>query len=196
MALAYGTSSIGAHHKEAWVIAWEIGTAPIEGEQAEKVEYKISYDPIKAQKVVELQRLRGGLFEMLTACRLPWVEIGLSLEYYPKLLKAITGVTYTWDDLYKAADRVYALIRAYWVREFNGNWSREMDYPPKRWFNEGLKSGPYKGQHLDRDKYDALLSEYYRIRGWDERGIPKKETLKQLELDFVIPELEKVTKLE
>ncbi|RLF77503.1 hypothetical protein DRN32_07825, partial [Thermococci archaeon] len=38
--------------------------------------------------------------------------------------------------------------------------------------------------------------EYYKIRGWDERGIPKKETLKDLGLDFVIPELEKVTKLE
>jgi len=196
MALAYGTTAIGAHHKEAWVIAWEIGTAPIEGEKAQKVEYKITYDPEKAEKVVELQRLRGGLFEMLTACRLPWVEVGLSLEYYPKLLEAITGVNYTWDDLYKAADRVYALMRAYWVREYNGNWSREMDYPPERWFKEGLKSGPYKGQHLDREKYDALLSEYYKIRGWDERGIPKKETLKDLGLDFVIPELEKVTKLE
>jgi len=196
MALAYGTSSIGAHHKEAWVIAWEIGTAPIEGEKAQKVEYKITYDPEKAAKVVELQRLRGGLFEMLTACRLPWVEVGLSLDYYPKLLEAITGVKYTWDDLYKAADRVYALMRAYWVREFNGNWSREMDYPPERWFKEGLKSGPYKGQHLEKDKYDALLSEYYKLRGWDERGIPKKETLKELGLEFVIPELEKVTKLE
>ena len=196
MALAYGTSAIGAHHKEAWVIAWEIGTAPIEGEKAQKVEYKITYDPEKAAKVIELQRLRGGLFEMLTACRLPWVEVGLSLDYYPKLLEAITGVKYTWDDLYKAADRVYALMRAYWVREFNGNWSREMDYPPERWFKEGLKSGPYKGQHLEKDKYDALLSEYYKLRGWDERGIPKKETLKELDLEFVIPELEKVTKLE
>lgn len=196
MALAYGTTAIGAHHKEAWVIAWEIGTAPIEGEKAQKVEYKITYDPEKAAKVIELQRLRGGLFEMLTACRLPWVEVGLSLDYYPKLLEAITGVKYTWDDLYKAADRVYALIRAYWVREYNGNWSREMDYPPERWFKEGLKSGPYKGQHLEKDKYDALLSEYYKLRGWDERGIPKKETLKELNLEFVIPELEKVTKLE
>ncbi|USG99017.1 aldehyde ferredoxin oxidoreductase family protein [Thermococcus argininiproducens] len=196
MALAYGTSAIGAHHKEAWVIAWEIGTAPIEGEKAQKVEYKITYDPEKAAKVIELQRLRGGLFEMLTACRLPWVEVGLSLDYYPKLLEAITGVKYTWDDLYKAADRVYALIRAYWVREYDGNWNREMDYPPERWFKEGLKTGPHKGEHLEKDKYDALLSEYYKLRGWDERGIPKKETLKEFELDFVIPELEKVTQLE
>lgn len=196
MALAFGTTAIGAHHKEAWVIAWEIGTAPIEGEKAQKVEYNITYDPEKAAKVIELQRLRGGLFEMLTACRLPWVEIGLSLDYYPKLIEAITGVKYTWDDLYKAADRVYALMRAYWVGEFNGNWSREMDYPPERWFKEGLKSGPYKGQHLDKEKYDALLSEYYKLRGWSEKGIPKKETLKDLGLEFVIPELEKVTKLE
>ncbi|MCD6558611.1 MAG: aldehyde ferredoxin oxidoreductase family protein [Palaeococcus sp.] len=196
MALAFGTSSIGAHHKEAWVIAWEIGSAPIEGEKAQKVEYKITYDPEKAAKVIELQRLRGGLFEMLTACRLPWVEVGLSLEYYPKLLEAITGVKYTWDDLYKAADRVYALIRAYWVREFEGNWDRKMDYPPERWFKEGLKSGPHKGQHLEKEKYDTLLSEYYKLRGWDERGIPKKETLKELGLEEVIPELEKVTKLE
>ncbi|ASJ11361.1 aldehyde ferredoxin oxidoreductase [Thermococcus sp. P6] len=196
MALAYGTSSIGAHHKEAWVIAWEIGTAPIEGEKAQKVEYKITYGPEKAAKVIELQRLRGGLFEMLSACRLPWVEVGLSIDYYPKLIEAITGVKYTWDDLYKAADRVYALIRAYWVREFNGNWDRKMDYPPERWFKEGLKSGPHRGQHLEKDKYDELLSEYYKLRGWDERGIPKRETLKELGLDFVVPELEKVTKLE
>jgi len=196
MALAFGTSSIGAHHKEAWVIAWEIGTAPIEGEKAQKVEYRITYGPEKAAKVIELQRLRGGLFEMLSACRLPWVEVGLNLDYYPKLIEAITGVKYTWDDLYKAADRLYALIRAYWVREFNGNWDRKMDYPPERWFKEGLKSGPYKGQHLEKDKYDALLSEYYKFRGWDERAIPKRETLKELNLDFVVPELEKVTKLE
>ncbi|ADT83765.1 tungsten-containing formaldehyde ferredoxin oxidoreductase [Thermococcus barophilus] len=195
MALAFATSSIGAHHKEAWVIAWEIGTAPIEGEQAKKVEYKITYSPEKAAKVIELQRYRGGLFEMLSACRLPWIEVGLSIDYYPKLLKAITGVTYTWDDLFAAADRLYALIRAYWVREFNGNWSRRMDYPPKRWFIEGLKSGPYKGKHLEEDKYDKLLSEYYKMRGWDERGIPTKETLQKLKLDFVIPELEKVTEL-
>ena len=196
MALAYGTSPIGAHHKDAWIIAWEIGTAPIESKKTQKVEYKITYNPEKAAKVIELQRLRGGLFEVLTACRLPWADIGLNLNYYPKLLKAITGVEYTWNDLYKVADRVYALIRAYWIREFNGNWSRKMDYPPERWFREGLKNGPFKGQHLDKEKYNVLLREYYKLRGWSEEGIPKKETLKELSLEFVIPELEKIAKLE
>jgi aldehyde:ferredoxin oxidoreductase len=36
---------------------------------------------------------------------------------------------------------------------------------------------------------------YYEIRGWDERGVPKKETLQKLGLDFVIPTLEKIIEL-
>ena len=195
MALAYGTSPIGAHHKDAWVIAWEIGTAPIEGESRKASEYKITYDPEKAAKVIELQRLRGGLFEVLTGCRLPWVEIGLDIQWYPKFLKAITGVDYTMEEIFRVADRIYTLIRAYWVREYGSSWSRKMDYPPERWFKDSLKSGPLKGAHLEPEKYDALLSEYYRLRGWDENGVPKKSTLKNLGLDYVITELEKHVKL-
>lgn len=182
MALAYGTCAIGAHHKEAWVIAWEIGSTPME--ESTSKEYVVDYSPEKAKKVVEQQRIRGGMFEMLTACRLPWVELGLDLEWYAKILSSIVGKNYTLDDIFLAADRVYTLIRSYWVREFKGNWDRKMDYPPKRWFQDGVD-----GQHLDPEQYDQLLSEYYKIRGWDERGVPTIETLKRLNLDFVVGEL-------
>ncbi|MEN3007976.1 aldehyde ferredoxin oxidoreductase family protein [Pseudothermotoga sp.] len=187
MALAYGTCAIGAHHKEAWVIAWEIGSTPME--ESKSKEYVVDYSLDKAAKVVEQQRIRGGMFEMLTACRLPWVELGLDLEWYAKILSSIVGKNYTLDDIYLAADRVYSLIRSYWVREFQGNWNRTMDYPPKRWFEDGVN-----GQHLDRDRYDDLLSEYYRIRGWDERGIPTVDTLKKLDLEFVLSELGSILK--
>lgn len=187
MALAYGTCAIGAHHKEAWVIAWEIGSTPME--ESKSKEYVVDYSLDKAAKVVEQQRIRGGMFEMLTACRLPWVELGLDLEWYAKILSSIVGKNYTLDDIYLAADRVYSLIRSYWVREFQGNWNRTMDYPPRRWFEDGVN-----GQHLDRDRYDDLLSEYYRIRGWDERGIPTVDTLKKLDLEFVLSELGSILK--
>ncbi len=123
------------------------------------------------------------------ACRLPWVEVGLSLDYYPKILTAATGVTYDWDRLYTVADRIYALIRAFWIREL-GSWSREMDKPPVRWFREPLTKGPLAGSKLDLDKYEQLLDYYYEIRGWDKRGVPKKETLEKLGLHYVIPVLE------
>ncbi len=183
MALAFGTSSIGAHHKDAWVIAWEM-----------KVGRK-RYGEKKVNKVIEFQRIRGGVFEALTVCRLPWIELGFELEWYTKFLRAATGLEMTWKDLNIIADRIYTLIRAFWIREFGKNWTREMDVPPARWFEEPLTKGPLKGAKLDRVKYDVMLRMYYRKRGWDERGIPTKTTLKKLGLEDVAKKLKKRVKL-
>ncbi len=183
MALAYGTSPIGAHHKDAWIISWEIKTE------------RMGYTKGKVSKLIEFQRIRGGMFEVLTSCRLPWVEVGFELDWYPKLFKAVTGLDVTLDHFFEVADRVYNLIRAYWIREKGGNWNRLMDYPPKRWFKEPLTKGPLAGAKLNLDKYDIMLSWYYEARGWDGKGIPRKETLAKLKLDYVIPELEKYVRL-
>jgi aldehyde:ferredoxin oxidoreductase len=183
MALAFATSSIGAHHKDAWVISWEM-----------KVGRK-RYSEEKVDKVIEFQRIRGGVFEALTVCRLPWIELGFGLEWYTKFLHAATGLEITWKDLNVVADRIYALIRCFWVREFGKNWSREMDVPPARWFEEPLTKGPMKGAKLDRAKYDVMLSRYYRKRGWDGRGIPTKTTLRTLGLEDVARQLGKRVKL-
>lgn len=183
MALAFATSSIGAHHKDAWVISWEM-----------KVGRK-RYSEEKVDKVIEFQRIRGGVFEALTVCRLPWIELGFGLEWYTKFLHAATGLEMTWKDLNVVADRIYTLIRCFWVREFGENWGREMDVPPARWFEEPLTKGPMKGAKLDRAKYDVMLSKYYGKRGWDGRGIPIKTTLKKLGLEDVVKQLGKRVKL-
>jgi aldehyde:ferredoxin oxidoreductase len=52
MSLSFGTSPIGAHHKDAWVISWEISSGTRE-----------EYGPAKADKVIEFQRIRGGMFD-------------------------------------------------------------------------------------------------------------------------------------
>ncbi|MFP3231328.1 MAG: aldehyde ferredoxin oxidoreductase family protein [Acidilobus sp.] len=182
MALAFATSPIGAHHKDAWVISWEVQND------------RFAYSKEKAAKVIELQRIRGGLFESFTTCRLPWVEVGLSLDHYPLLLYYSTGVKYSWDDLYALGDRIYALMRAIWIRE-KGGWSRDYDMPPVKWFKKPLTKGPLAGAHLDYDKYNQLLDYYYDLRGWDHNGVPTRETLHRLSLDYVIPELEKYVRL-
>ncbi len=182
MALAYGTSPIGAHHKDAWIISWEIKTE------------RLGYTKDKVYKLIEFQRIRGGMFEMLTSCRLPWIEVGFELEWYPKLFKAATGLSVTLDYFFEAADRVYSLIRAFWIRE-KRKWNRGMDYPPKRWFTEPLTKGPLAGAKLDIEKYDNMLSWYYEARGWDAKGVPTRETLTRLKLNFAIPVLEKYVNL-
>jgi aldehyde:ferredoxin oxidoreductase len=183
MALAFATSSIGAHHKDAWVISWEVNVG------------RKRYSEEKVDKVIEFQRIRGGVFEALTVCRLPWIELGFELEWYTKFLYAATGLEMSWKDLNVVADRIYALIRAFWVREFGKNWNREMDVPPARWFEEPLTKGAFKGAKLDRTKYDVMLSKYYGKRGWDERGIPTKTTLEKLGLKSVAKQLKKRVKL-
>jgi len=182
MALAYATSPIGAHHKDAWIIAYEVKTD------------RLGYTKEKVERLIFLQDVRGGMFESLTTCRLPWVEVGLDLDYYPKLLSAATGVTWTLDDIRVVAHRIYTLIRAYWIRE-HGYWNREFDYPPARWFKHPLTKGPYAGGKLDFEKFNRMLDMYYEMRGWDERGVPKRETLKKLNLEFTISVLEKVVEL-
>jgi aldehyde:ferredoxin oxidoreductase len=169
MALSFATSPIGAHHKDAWVISWEISTD------------RFSYSKAKVEKLIEFQRIRGGFFEAATVCRLPWVEVSFGIDSYPQYLEAITGERRTWEDLYRVGDRIYNLIRAYWKREIPG-FGRKWDYPPERWFEEPHSQGKMKGVKVDREKYDQMLSWYYELRGWDETGIPRRETLDALGL--------------
>ena len=175
MALSFGTSPIGASHKDAWVIAWEISTD------------RFAYSKQKVEKLIELQRIRGGFFECATVCRLPWVEVSFGLHWYPEYLEAVTGTRMSWEDFYQIGDRIYHLIRAYWKREIP-QFGRSWDYPPDRWFEEPLSQGKMKGMKLDRQKYDQMLSWYYELRGWDQNGIPTKETLEQFGLKEALEE--------
>jgi aldehyde:ferredoxin oxidoreductase len=183
MALAFSTSSIGAHHKDAWVISWEVKVG------------REGYSEAKVDKVIEFQRIRGGVFESLTVCRLPWIELGFELEWYTKFLHAATGLEMTWENLNLIGDRIFNLIRAFWIREYGKSWGKEMDVPPARWFEDPLTKGPLKGAKLDRAKYEVMLQRYYHKRGWDERGIPTKTTLRKLGLEDAAKQLNKKVRL-
>jgi aldehyde:ferredoxin oxidoreductase len=186
MALAFATSPIGAHHKESWVIMFEITQTSRE-----------SYGREKAQKVIELQRIRGGIFEFIVACRFPWIELGWDLQHYADYFNKITGMKWTLDDFFKVSDRIYALMKFFWVREFP-NWDRTRDYPPKVWFDPSNadKEGPIAGKILEWDKFEELLDSFYEIRGWDKRGIPTKKTALRLGLAKEAAKVEKYTKLD
>jgi len=172
MALAFGVSPIGAHHKESWIITFEINHTTRE-----------SYGPEKAQKVIELQRIRGGLFEYIVACRFPWVELGWDINNYTKYFKATTGLDWQLDDFWSVSDRIYSLIKLFWLREYPLT-NRRDDYPPALWFDPANADtdGLIAGKVLEYEKYDDLLQHYYDIRGYDRRGIPTLATLARLGL--------------
>ena len=170
MALAYGTSSIGAHHKDAWVITWEIKAG------------RENYDAGKVDYLIQSQLIRGGLFEALGVCRFPYNSLGFGLDWYQKYLKATTGVEFSLERLNEVSDRILNLVRAFWIREYGAKWSRDLDVPPMRWFKEPLTEGPLKGSTLDLEKYNVMLDAYYQKRGWNKNGVPTRATLERLGL--------------
>jgi aldehyde:ferredoxin oxidoreductase len=66
------------------------------------------------------------------------------------------------------------------------------DNPPR--FYEPLPSGPYKGKTTDRALVEQKRATYNETLGWDERGIPTKETLEKLGLGDVEPSMKKLRK--
>ncbi|MEA4884339.1 MAG: aldehyde ferredoxin oxidoreductase family protein [Clostridia bacterium] len=175
MMLSYMTADIGAHHSRAWAITYDVakGRDITEG---------------KAEKVIELQRIRPS-FDLLGTCRLQWVEIGFEYDHYPVMFAAVTGRKITVDELYQAADRVWNLTRTRAFLEIPG-FGRSWDYPPARFYEEEVPTGPAKGKVIPKDKLDAMLDEYYALRGWDSNGMPTRETLEKLGLDGCVRDLE------
>ena len=137
---------------------------------------------VKVDHLIETQLIRGGIFEALTVCRFPYDSLGFELEWYKKYFKAATGIEFSIEQLNEISDRILNLIRAFWVREYKEKWSRDLDVPPMRWFKEPLTEGALKGSALDFEKYNEMLSIYYRKRGWDKHGVPTQATLEKLGL--------------
>ncbi len=45
---------------------------------------------------------------------------------------------------------------------------------------EPLPEGMAEGRAITPEMYNEMLDEYYQVRGWDNDGVPKKETLSDL----------------
>jgi len=102
------------------------------------------------------------------------------------LLSAVTGIEAFGDPsyLWKVGERIWNLERCYSIRE---GIKGEEDAVPSR-LRKPYPREPHKGQLFE---LEMLLEDYYRVRGWDKNGVPTKEKLESLDLDYVIPDLYK-----
>jgi aldehyde:ferredoxin oxidoreductase len=95
---------------------------------------------------------------------------------FAKALTALTGKGFTEKTLMDCGERIVNLERCFNVRE---GFSRKDDELPERFLSE-----PFESSVVELDK---MLSRYYKLRGWSEDGIPKKETLERLGLQVCEP---------
>ena len=92
------------------------------------------------------------------------------------LLRCATGFDFEQEEVMKLGERSFNLKRMINVR---CGISGKDDRLPERILSLALHEGGTKGYLPDQQK---MLSEYYRERGWDEKGIPTPEKLKELGL--------------
>ena len=103
-------------------------------------------------------------------------------------LSALWEREVTAKELLTAGERIVNLERLYNVRL---GLSRADDHLPARFTAEPLEIYTFDRDgatgepvHVGRLRdFEAMLDRYYRLRGWDENGVPTPETLQRLELD-------------
>jgi aldehyde:ferredoxin oxidoreductase len=96
-----------------------------------------------------------------------------------ELLSHVTGWDIDARELERIGERIYNLERLINVRR---GVSRKDDVLPYRTMNEPIPGGPAEGRICRREDLDAMLDEYYRLRGWTRDGIPTEEKLTELGL--------------
>jgi len=93
------------------------------------------------------------------------------------LLESATGVDFGGvDALNKIGERIFTLERLF---NLKAGMSAKDDTLPKRFLKEPMPEGPSKGQVFEQDQ---ILPEYYKLRGWDESGVPGLDKLKDLNI--------------
>ena len=175
MALAYITNDMGAAHNRAWTMYTEIFNKDYE-------RYSIKGKP---QLVIDSQRQRT-LPDIMGFCRF----VLLSYDEYAALYNALTGFNVDAKYLVDVTDRVYTLTRLFNNRE--GITRKDDQLPPRMY--DPIQTGPQKGVKLNPEDVEKMLSEYYKLRGWDEQGVPLKETLEKYQLTEYINDLKAIKK--
>lgn len=194
MMLAYLTADVGAHHNRAWVLGHDLAGAwtnvhdLIAGGGQVEAQPRAVVSDRSAEYVIASQHKRS-LFDALGNCRLQMMELGFEEEHYAELYSVITGRKKSWQELLNISERIWHLTRAFSVREII-NFGRALDLPPARLYEDPIADGPNQGHVLSREDIDNLLNWYYEARGWNQNGIPTRETLLQVGLPEVVEDLE------
>lgn len=115
-----------------------------------------------------------------------WYEVALAdISHFTRMYQAYTGESITKEEMWKRAEWVLNIERAF--NTLHAGFTRKDDYLPDRIMEEKLHVGPFKGEYMDREKFDGMLDEYYEAQGLDkETGLQIKEKLLDLGMDFLV----------
>jgi aldehyde:ferredoxin oxidoreductase len=126
--------------------------------------------------------------DCLGICKYHTTFLGATLpnfEDWPKVIFYNTGLELTPKEIWTIAERCNMVERMFNLREgLTRNDMKKGDTLSDRYFDEPcLRGAPdVIGMTIDRNKFVAMLDEFYEIKGLDKNGAPKPETLERLDL--------------
>jgi len=164
-ALAFATSNRGGCHMRAYLIGPEILGQPVLMDR---------FSTAGKAELVSLFQDISAVVDSLSLCR--FLQIALGLDTFGLMLKNVTGIELTDEELMQIGKRIYTLERDFNVK---AGFCRQDDMLPPRFLTEELDEGPSRNRVV---KLDEMLDRYYALRGWDNQGNPLEETLTELEI--------------
>ena len=99
------------------------------------------------------------------------------IHNFPKFISAGAGIEMDEEKLTQATKRYRTLVRAINIRR---GMRRKDDSPPEDHWKKRIP-----------ELEEELLDKYYTLKGWNKEGIPTKESLYELGLDYVHEDFEK-----
>jgi aldehyde:ferredoxin oxidoreductase len=173
--LGYATSSMGGSHQIGYVVQEIFGHR-----------YPRPVDRFADEGDVDILIFcqdNNTLWETGISCGFTQTRI----PFLAAMLASVTGISElgSVEHMLKVGERIFNLEKAFNLRE---GFDRKDDNLPLRMTTEPLiNAGPSEGQIVRN--MDAMLDDYYSLRGWDENGVPKPEKLRELGLEEIIEDI-------
>ena len=173
--LAFVTNNRGADHCRAEVNCSEIYETTMLGYWSPEKDVDRHAIKGKAKMTKHYQDYCAWAYDSLGFCY--FLLMDTPEQDVVDILESATGVDFGGvDALNKIGERIFTLERLF---NLKAGLSAKDDTLPKRFLKEPMPEGPSKGQVFEQDQ---ILPEYYRIRGWDENGVPGPDKLKDLNI--------------
>lgn len=166
MGLHFATCNYGPHHLYAYTFIDEV------------LSVHEAFDPWSTEGKPELVKRYQDMTAVMDSLGLcNWPLMGLKFNNFVPMINSCLGTEYKADDLFMIGERIWNQERLYNMR---AGFDHGHDTLPTRFFQEPISDGPAQGQI---SKVNEMLPRYYELRGWNERGEPRPETLKSLGLE-------------
>ncbi|KON79882.1 MoaD/ThiS family protein [Azoarcus sp. PA01] len=88
-----------------------------------------------------------------------------------------TEVTLSADELNEIGRNITGIER---LLNFRFGLRAKDDTLPRRWFDEEIEVGPFKGEKVDRKEFEAMKSRFYTLTGLNAEGVPSADWHQQL----------------